>query len=499
MSKEIDKPSVHGGYLHFNLPSYSYGAMIQLFELSGMREVTELADGIFMGFSMNHAVVDGVSLWHFINTLAEVTRGAPPSNLPDFTRDTPLATRAVLPLPPGGPAVASDSDAPLRERIFHFTSDAIARLKRRANEGCPSDAKNRREISSFVSLCAQLWRSVTRARQETTLFRMAVNCRQRQSAHPPSLNNCIKTLTVPRDYRETLKLRNRPEEQNTDLSLLQELHQYYVRRSLFNMINEDAWDSYTFKYMSGHFESYIDRSSFKRESCVSNSQREQPDNQQKTGPYEPRPVGTVTGKHPRSFIPAIRTWDKSHENVPWRQRLGKMVGIRQKIQPMDRHAVVPLNPKLDPHYFGNAVQSTTISASAEDLLTEDLGWGARLLRDTVATHDDSAVRRQVAEWTAHPRLFWTAPRGRRSPWELPALPHVRGRLRVGAPSGGEERAQHEVRRQDVRLPGQGGRRQRRPGGHPGARGHGTPRGGSGVHAVRVGAGDGIGDTPRGIN
>lgn len=49
------------------------------------------------------------------------------------------------------------------------------------------------------------------------------------------------------------------------------------------MINEDAWDSYTFKYMSGHFESYIDRSSFKRESCVSNSQREQPDNQQKTG------------------------------------------------------------------------------------------------------------------------------------------------------------------------------------------------------------------------
>ncbi|WZZ57674.1 hypothetical protein YC2023_057781 [Brassica napus] len=39
------------------------------------------------------------------------------------------------------------------------------------------------EISSFQSLSAQLWRSVTRARNlepsKTTTFRMAVNCRHR--------------------------------------------------------------------------------------------------------------------------------------------------------------------------------------------------------------------------------------------------------------------------------------------------------------------------------
>ncbi|CAB4270903.1 unnamed protein product [Prunus armeniaca] len=46
-----------------------------------------------------------------------------------------------------------------------------------------SNGKTTPEISSFQSLCALLWRSVTRARKlpssQTTTFRMAVNCRQR--------------------------------------------------------------------------------------------------------------------------------------------------------------------------------------------------------------------------------------------------------------------------------------------------------------------------------
>ncbi|XP_071932942.1 protein ENHANCED PSEUDOMONAS SUSCEPTIBILITY 1-like [Coffea arabica] len=31
-------------------------------------QVTELIDGIFIGCSMNHMVVDGTSLWHFLNS-----------------------------------------------------------------------------------------------------------------------------------------------------------------------------------------------------------------------------------------------------------------------------------------------------------------------------------------------------------------------------------------------------------------------------------------------
>ncbi|KAF2309790.1 hypothetical protein GH714_005117 [Hevea brasiliensis] len=35
-------------------------------------QVTELVDGVFIGCSMNHAMGDGASFWHFLNTLSEI-------------------------------------------------------------------------------------------------------------------------------------------------------------------------------------------------------------------------------------------------------------------------------------------------------------------------------------------------------------------------------------------------------------------------------------------
>ncbi|KAI8006587.1 putative acetyltransferase [Camellia lanceoleosa] len=58
-------------------------------------QVTELADGVFIGCSVNHAVTDGTSFWNFFNTFAEVYRGRskadfeapglPPRLCPDFS------------------------------------------------------------------------------------------------------------------------------------------------------------------------------------------------------------------------------------------------------------------------------------------------------------------------------------------------------------------------------------------------------------------------------
>lgn len=174
-------------------------------------QVTELADGIFIGCTVNHAVTDGTSFWHFFNTFAEICNGAKKiSKTPDFSRDTVFNSPAVLRFPAGGPKITFAGDEPLRERIFHFSREAIQSLKLRANSrsgsmvrtaakatlnGISESAEilgkqlNDRtaEISSFQSLCAQLWRSVTRARRlegtKTTTFRMAVNCRHRVS--PP--------------------------------------------------------------------------------------------------------------------------------------------------------------------------------------------------------------------------------------------------------------------------------------------------------------------------
>ncbi|XP_022978147.1 BAHD acyltransferase DCR-like [Cucurbita maxima] len=192
-------------------------------------QVTELADGVFVGCIVNHAVVDGTSFWHFFNTFAEINLGKGKiSNSPDFDRNTAFNSPAVLNFPAGGPKETFDGNSRLRERIFHFSREAISRLKHRANGGNMSNGNcdavetlgkqlndgwkivngkqnddvsgGKLKISSFQSLSAQLWRSVTKARKlnaaKTTTFRMAVNCRHRLQPPMPSLyfGNAIQSI-----------------------------------------------------------------------------------------------------------------------------------------------------------------------------------------------------------------------------------------------------------------------------------------------------------------
>uniref|UniRef100_A0A7N0UCY9 BAHD acyltransferase DCR n=1 Tax=Kalanchoe fedtschenkoi TaxID=63787 RepID=A0A7N0UCY9_KALFE len=185
-------------------------------------QVTELADGVFIGCSANHAVVDGTSFWNFFNAFAEIFRfrGAEMiSRSPEFSRDSALISPAVLRVPDGGPRVTFDVDAPVRERIFSFSRDAIANLKARVNaSSCRAIRKKdlwrklpeapmpnnngvvASEISSFQALSALLWQSITRARNfppdKTTTFRMAVNVRHRltPSLDPFYFGNAIQSV-----------------------------------------------------------------------------------------------------------------------------------------------------------------------------------------------------------------------------------------------------------------------------------------------------------------
>ncbi|CAK9133890.1 unnamed protein product [Ilex paraguariensis] len=225
-------------------------------------QVTELNDGVFIGCTINHAVVDGTSLWNFFNTFAEVTKGAKKiSKSPDFNRDTVFNSPAVLRFPSGGPSVTFSGDEPLRERVFHFSREAILKLKLRANNGLKhseiagkmcndgwkvvngdngktngkitsvngDNGKTNGKItsvleelikngvvnptavvSSFQSLSAQLWRSVTRARKldgnRTTTFRMAVNCRHRLRPllEPLYFGNAIQSIPTVASVGELL-------------------------------------------------------------------------------------------------------------------------------------------------------------------------------------------------------------------------------------------------------------------------------------------------------
>ncbi|KAL2333337.1 hypothetical protein Fmac_014550 [Flemingia macrophylla] len=170
-------------------------------------QLTQLNDAVFIGCAVCHAVTDGASFWNFFNTFAKISRGAPtsPSSLPNFRRDSILSSKVVLPLPQEM-KVSFNTEEPIRERIFSFSRESIRQLKATVNGGwsLPEDVDAAEvmaklsnditqvktvardetvEISSFQSLCALVWRCVTRARNlegtKTTTFRMAVNVRQR--------------------------------------------------------------------------------------------------------------------------------------------------------------------------------------------------------------------------------------------------------------------------------------------------------------------------------
>ncbi|KAI0498429.1 hypothetical protein KFK09_021671 [Dendrobium nobile] len=182
-------------------------------------QFTELGDGaVFIGCTANHAVVDGTSFWNFFNAWAELCRSPATTTIsrpPDLRRNFFGDSTAVILFPGGaGPEVTFSVGAPLRERIFSFTNAAVRELKSRANRWEHDNAElygkrihdkklnaKGEEISSFQSLCAQMWRSVTRARKHLrpealTTFRMAVNCRHRIS--PPIdkfyFGNAIQSL-----------------------------------------------------------------------------------------------------------------------------------------------------------------------------------------------------------------------------------------------------------------------------------------------------------------
>ncbi|KAK8671889.1 hypothetical protein V6N13_038472 [Hibiscus sabdariffa] len=165
-------------------------------------QFTELADGVFIGCSVSHAVTDGTSFWNFFNTFAEICRKINNHNddieniarRPDFSRDSILISSVILKVPDGGPKVTFDENEPLRERIFSFSREAILELKAKVNGGFNA------EISLFQSLSALLWRAVTRARKlpasKTTTFRMAVNCRHRLNPKmdPLYFGNAIQSI-----------------------------------------------------------------------------------------------------------------------------------------------------------------------------------------------------------------------------------------------------------------------------------------------------------------
>ncbi|TKY75049.1 acetyltransferase protein [Spatholobus suberectus] len=80
-------------------------------------KVTELVDGAFIGC---YAIGDGTSYWNFFNTWSEIFQ----AKAQGHEYDVPISRHSIH----------NRFEAPLlRERIFHFSAESIAKLKAKAN------------------------------------------------------------------------------------------------------------------------------------------------------------------------------------------------------------------------------------------------------------------------------------------------------------------------------------------------------------------------------
>ncbi|XP_040380608.1 uncharacterized acetyltransferase At3g50280-like [Oryza brachyantha] len=174
-------------------------------------QVTELSDGVFVGFVYNHALSDGTALWNFINAWAEIARArlAPTPALtsrqpPMLKRWSPDGAPVVLPYADLSKLIERPEPPQLRERMLHFTAESLAALKECARQEllAAGDTAGAAALTRFQVLSSLLWRCVTRARllapDQETVCQVAINNRGRlRPALPPEyFGNSIDVIST---------------------------------------------------------------------------------------------------------------------------------------------------------------------------------------------------------------------------------------------------------------------------------------------------------------
>ncbi|KAI3885887.1 hypothetical protein MKW92_018357 [Papaver armeniacum] len=167
-------------------------------------KVTELIDGLFIGCSINHAVCDGTSFWHFMDSWSEICRGG---GLTNHISEPPIFKRRFLdgtefpirfPFPVHELYTKPYYPPPLEQRIFHFAPESIAKFKARAIS-TSHEINSTREISSLQAVLAHIWVAVTRARRlgpnEETNVQIAIGNRARMNPPLPKFYFGSSVLT----------------------------------------------------------------------------------------------------------------------------------------------------------------------------------------------------------------------------------------------------------------------------------------------------------------
>lgn len=167
-------------------------------------QVTELADGVFIGMTLNHSAGDGTAFWHFLNTWSEIHRragggvGVSDDDLRDLSTPPPVLQRwfvETCPVPIPMPfsklehIVKKFERTAVQECFFTFSAASVKKLKAQANAEIAGTDTAAATISSLQAVLAHLWRAVCRARrlprEQVTFYSVVVGCRGRVNGIPP--------------------------------------------------------------------------------------------------------------------------------------------------------------------------------------------------------------------------------------------------------------------------------------------------------------------------
>jgi hypothetical protein len=165
-------------------------------------QVTELADGVFIGMTLNHSAGDGTAFWHFLNTWSEIHRrsgggvGVSDDDLRSLSTPPPVLQRwfvETCPVPIPMPfsklehIVKKFQRTTVKECFFTFSAGSVKKLKAQANAEIAGTATA--AISSLQAILAHFWRAVCRARrlpsEQVTFYSVVVGCRGRVNGIPP--------------------------------------------------------------------------------------------------------------------------------------------------------------------------------------------------------------------------------------------------------------------------------------------------------------------------
>ncbi|KAJ0230456.1 Uncharacterized protein HA466_0308090 [Hirschfeldia incana] len=165
-------------------------------------QVTEMKDGVFVGYCYNHLVADGVSMWGFINTWSKIcSSGSSSVHKPLVLKrwflegiGYPIHIPVSEAERPPPPSRELSSMVPVtKDRVFHFTKKNISDLKAKANNEVASCDIT---ISSLQAVTAHMWRSIIRhsglSGEGETHFKVVVDVRRR--INPPLEKDCFGNM-----------------------------------------------------------------------------------------------------------------------------------------------------------------------------------------------------------------------------------------------------------------------------------------------------------------